>query len=198
MLPMMLQKYENEAQTTFCQPGEGCYCADSCITWNPEDASRVCNGHFARRFIYECNLTCFCEWSCGNRVVQRGMPKRVELFWTGRKGWGVRTLQPVPTGSFLFEYVGQVCTNSESLQREKDGTRTYWYTLSLDADWKAEAAANDRDALCLDGTLYGNVARFVNHRCEDANLVDVPVKINFDSPYNYHVAFFAKRNIRAL
>lgn len=35
------------------------------------------------------------------------------------------------------------------------------------------------------------------YRCEDANLIDVPVKVGNEDPRLYHVAFFAQENISA-
>jgi len=40
-----------------------------------------------------------------------------------------------------------------------------------------------------------NIACFC--RCEDANLIDVPVKVGNDYPRVYHVAFFAQEDILA-
>jgi hypothetical protein len=36
--------------------------------------------------------------------------------------------------------------------------------MQLDADWATEATLDDNSALCLDSSLFGNVARFLNHR----------------------------------
>lgn len=40
-----------------------------------------------------------------------------------------------------------------------------------------------------------NVARFLTHKCENANLVDMPVMIDEVNWHYYHVVFFAKRKI---
>lgn len=136
--------------------------------------------------------------SCGNMVVQQGMKVKVGVYWTGEKGWGVRTFEAIPVGSFVFEYVGEVVSNAELISRQQKSPIHGWYTLDLDADWKVEAEVTDNNALCLDGYKFGNVGRFVNHKCEDANLIDVPVRIERSDPRLYHVAFFAKRQIYAL
>jgi hypothetical protein len=44
----------------------------------------------------------------------------------------------------------------------------------------------------FEGEHYSNVGWFLNHKCEDANLVDMPVKIDEVDPHYYHVGFFAK------
>jgi hypothetical protein len=65
----------------------------------------------------------------------------------------------------------------------------------LDADWKAKVTTSDFEALCLEDEHYSNVALFLNHICKDANLMDMPVKIDEVDPHYYHVVFFAKRKI---
>lgn len=80
------------------------------------------------------------------------------------KGWGLRTLEDLPQGAFVCEYTGEVLTYSEFfgriLRSTKEGKNSY--PVVLDADWGAEL--KDEEALCLDATNYGNVARFINHR----------------------------------
>ena len=49
------------------------------------------------------------------------------------------------------------------------------FSLSLDVDWFTKVISTDEEALCIDGARFSNVARFVNHKCEGANLVDMPV-----------------------
>lgn len=57
-------------------------------------------------------------------------------------------------------------TNTElyerNLQRCSQGRHVY--PVLLDADWTTESVLKDEEALCLDATDYGNVARFMNHR----------------------------------
>jgi hypothetical protein len=182
----------------FCDQGQGCYNTRSGESGANPNSKLTCDGHVPRKFIWECNLTCGCHMECGNRVVQKGMKVKVGVFWTGEKGWGVRTFEPISIGTFVFQYVGEVCSNAEVINRHEKSPIHGWYTLDLNANWKTEAGVNDNEALCIDGFLYGNVGRFVNHRCEDANLMDYPVKIESRDSHIYHVAFFAKRHVYAL
>ncbi|KAH9785192.1 putative inactive histone-lysine N-methyltransferase SUVR2 [Citrus sinensis] len=57
--------------------------------------------------------------------------------------------------------------------------------------------SKDKEALCLDATCYGNAARFLNHRCFDANLIEIPVQIETPEHHYYHVAFFTTREVDA-
>ncbi|KAL5990351.1 hypothetical protein ACLOJK_011251 [Asimina triloba] len=82
------------------------------------------------------------------------------------KGWGLRTLEELPKGAFVCEYVGEILTNTELYERNTrcTGDKAHHYPVLLDADWGSEGVLKDEEALCLDATFYGNVARFINHR----------------------------------
>lgn len=82
------------------------------------------------------------------------------------KGWGLRTLEDLPRGAFVCEYVGEVLTNVELFDRvsRSPNGEEHYYPVLLDADWGSEGVLKDEEALCLDATFFGNVARFINHR----------------------------------
>ena len=67
--------------------------------------------------IYECNSACRCPPTCRNRVVQRGISKRIEVFKTKYKGWAVRALEKIPAGAFVVEYLGEVIPTDEAERR---------------------------------------------------------------------------------
>ncbi|KAG6662822.1 hypothetical protein CIPAW_03G270100 [Carya illinoinensis] len=159
-----------------------------------------CKGHLRRKFIKECWSKCGCSKNCGNRVVQRGITCKLQVFCTSEgKGWGLRTLEDLPKGAFVCEYAGEILTNTElydrNLENSKSGKPTY--SILLDADWGSGDLKNE-EALCLDATFFGNVARFINHRCLDANLVEIPVKVESPDRIYYHLAFFTTRVVTAL
>ncbi|KAL3317912.1 SET domain bifurcated [Cichlidogyrus casuarinus] len=57
--------------------------------------------------IVECNDRCACKVNkCENRLVQRGLKERLQVFKTAQKGWGIRTLRPIQKGSFIAVYSG--------------------------------------------------------------------------------------------
>ncbi|KAI3459044.1 hypothetical protein Pfo_015707 [Paulownia fortunei] len=160
-----------------------------------------CKGHLLRKFIKECWRKCGCNMQCGNRVVQRGITRKLQVFLTSEgKGWGLRTLEELPEGAFICEYVGEILTNIELYERNKksSGEDKHVYPVLLDADWATEGVLKDEEALCLDATHYGNVARFINHRCFDGNLLEVPVQVETPDRHYYHLAFFTKRKVDAL
>lgn len=82
------------------------------------------------------------------------------------KGWGLRTLESLPKGAFVCEYVGEVITNSELCDRvlQSRSTESHKFSVLLDANWSTKTVLKDEESLCLDASHYGNVARFINHR----------------------------------
>lgn len=73
------------------------YNEDGCLVdWPPGTA------------IYECNSKCQCDSLCVNRVLQKGVTVLMEVYKTKNRGWGARTLEPIPRGKFVCEYTGEV------------------------------------------------------------------------------------------
>ncbi|XP_011024473.1 PREDICTED: histone-lysine N-methyltransferase SUVR2 isoform X5 [Populus euphratica] len=181
------------------------YCRDCPLERSKNDEMlEPCKGHLKRKFIKECWSKCGCHKQCGNRVVQRGIMCKLQVFFTPEgKGWGLRTLELLPKGTFVCEYVGEILTNKEFYERKmqratSNKTEKHAYPAVLDADWCLKGVVNDEEALCLDATFYGNVARFINHRCLDANMIEIPVKIETPDHHYYHLAFFTAREVNAL
>lgn len=78
--------------------------------------------------IFECNQFCSCNvLTCKNRVVQRGLSQRFQIYRTENKGWAVKTLGLIPKGSFVCEYIGEIITDLEADQRDDDS-----YLFDLD------------------------------------------------------------------
>lgn len=166
-----------------------------------EDIIEPCKGHLQKKFIKECWWKCGCNKQCGNRVVQRGISCKLEVFMTpDGRGWGLRTLQDLPKGAFVCEYVGEVLTIAELYERVRDSLDPDKYSnpVLLDADWRSKGRLKADDALCLDATNYGNVGRFINHRCYDASLLEIPVEVETPDHSYYRVAFFTTREVKAM
>ena len=58
--------------------------------------------------IYECNSACACSNTCTNRLVQFPIRSRLQIFKTENRGWGIRTLDDMPQGTFIATYVGKL------------------------------------------------------------------------------------------
>ncbi|XP_066493779.1 histone-lysine N-methyltransferase SETDB2 isoform X2 [Tiliqua scincoides] len=98
--------------------------------------------------IYECNLSCSCDkMMCQNRLVQHGLQVRLQVFHTGKKGWGVRCLDDIDKGTFVCTYSGRLVSRDES-------------RLTDDDDYEVE---NNSDRSC---TLYSR-KRKVDTTCSD-------------------------------
>ncbi|KAK7245323.1 hypothetical protein RIF29_40163 [Crotalaria pallida] len=176
------------------------YCKDCPLERSMSDGClEPCKGHLKRKFIKECWSKCGCGKHCGNRVVQRGITCKLEVFLTSEgKGWGLRTLEDLPKGAFVCEFVGEILTVQELHERKLKYPKTgkCSYPILLDANWDS-GVVKDKEALCLDAGSFGNVARFINHRCFDANLVEIPVEVECPDHHYYHLAFFTSREIAA-
>ncbi|XP_056683039.1 histone-lysine N-methyltransferase SUVR4 [Spinacia oleracea] len=191
--PEFLKACISENKYVFCQ---------DCPIERAKNESKPdkCKGHCVKKFIKECWSKCGCGTQCGNRVVQRGITRNLQVFWTSEgKGWGLRTMEDLPKGAFVCEYVGEVVTNTELDERNKQSraNERHTYPVHLDADWGSESILDDDFALCLDATNYGNVARFINHKCHDANLFEIPVEVETADHHYYHLAFFTTQEVKA-
>ncbi|KAK7285892.1 hypothetical protein RJT34_20677 [Clitoria ternatea] len=177
------------------------YCKDCPLGKSKDDQKpEKCKGHLLRKFVKECWRKCGCDMHCGNRIVQQGIKCKLEVYWSSEvKGWGLRTLEDLPKGTFVCEYVGEILTNMELYDRIMLRSRNdrHTYPVTLDADWGSEKVLVDEEALCLDATYNGNVGRFINHRCSDANLIDIPVEVETPDHHYYHLAFFTNRDVSA-
>ncbi|KAE8664857.1 Histone-lysine N-methyltransferase SUVR4 [Hibiscus syriacus] len=135
--------------------------------------------------------------SLKRRRLRRGPVRnyrKVFLTPDGR-GWGLRTLEKLPKGAFGCEFVGKILTISELYARNRE---KHTSPVLLDANWVLKGVPKDEEALCLDATCYGNVARFINHRCLDATLIEIPVEVETPDIHYYHFAFFTTRDVNPL
>ncbi|XP_042516967.1 histone-lysine N-methyltransferase family member SUVH9-like [Macadamia integrifolia] len=82
----------------------GCFCAQRNGGEFPYDR----NGILLRGkpLILECGSFCRCPPNCQNRVTQKGLRHRLEVFRSRETGWGVRSLDLIHAGSFICEYAG--------------------------------------------------------------------------------------------
>ncbi|KAL3682884.1 hypothetical protein R1sor_000906 [Riccia sorocarpa] len=85
-------------------------------------------------FIKECWHKCGCSMGCGNRFIQRGITHKLQIFFTHEeKRWGLRTLEQLPAGAFVCEYVGGILTNMEQEERNNNAkahpTVTHTYLI---------------------------------------------------------------------
>lgn len=98
---------------------EGCFCAKK----NGNGFAYDDNGLLMRGkpIIFECGASCQCPPTCRNRVTQRGLRFKLEVFRSKETGWGVRSLDLIQPGSFICEYAGVVLTKEQAEVFSMDG-----------------------------------------------------------------------------
>lgn len=133
--------------------------------------------------VYECGPHCGCGPNCSNRVTQRGMHYRLEVFKTPKKGWAVRSWDTIPAGAPVCEYTGILMKTKDAdniadneyffeldcLQTIKSVGARQRRHMSKDNECDAYDALSDvtdQAEYCIDAGTCGNVSRFINHSCE--------------------------------
>jgi len=119
-----------------CDCTDDCQDKEKCQCWQLTIQNTACQkrkkvdlnaGYQYRRLmnrmitgVYECNSSCRCRKTCLNRVAQRPLQLRLQLFKTDKRGWGIRCLDDIPKGEFVCVYAGQLLTsqgaNEEGMQ----------------------------------------------------------------------------------
>ncbi|XP_014772580.2 histone-lysine N-methyltransferase SETMAR [Octopus bimaculoides] len=141
--------------------------------------------------IYECHQDCSCSSNCSNQLVQHGIRFKTEVFSASPdKGFGLRTLEFIPRGSFVSEYAGEVISDNEAKQRtsliEQQTQMNYILVLK-------EHYGDKLVQTCVDPTYFGNISRFMNHSCEP-NLWMTAVRVSNAVP---KLSLFALRDVNS-
>ncbi|VAI48545.1 unnamed protein product [Triticum turgidum subsp. durum] len=146
--------------------------------------------------IYECNSLCTCDASCKNKVLQQGLLVKLELFRTDNKGWAVRATEPIPQGTFVCEYVGEVVKDDETMRNtESESKSGCSYLLDIASHIDRERVKTlGTTPYMIDATRYGNVSRFINHSCSP-NLSARLVLVESKDCQLAHVGLFASQDI---
>jgi len=150
------------------------------------------------------------EASCYNRVSQQGIKVQLEIIKTEAQGWGVRSLNSIPSGSFICEYAGELLEEKEAERRTSNDEYLFdignnyndgslWGGLSNvmpDAPLSSCGVVED-GGFTIDAVEYGNVGRFVNHSCSP-NLYAQNVLYDHEDKRMPHIMLFAAENIPPL
>ncbi|CAN6374425.1 unnamed protein product [Urochloa humidicola] len=197
-------------------PPSGCDCVGGCSD-SQKCACAVKNGGKfpyndigenieEKPLIYECGPSCKCPPTCRNRVSQHGTKFRLQVFKTNSMGWGVRTLDFIPNGSFVCEYIGELLEDEEA----QKGNDEYLFAIGNkyhDVPRWAEhikkmpslqnGPTDDGIRITADALNQGNFARFINHSCTP-NLYPQNVLHDHDNISMPHIMFFAYEDIPPL
>ncbi|XP_038991191.1 histone-lysine N-methyltransferase, H3 lysine-9 specific SUVH6-like [Hibiscus syriacus] len=203
-----------------CIPSKGCNCINgcsqsakcSCVMKNGGDIPYNHNGAIVvpKPLVYECGPSCKCPASCYNRVSQHGIRFQFEIFKTKSKGWGVRSLNSIPSGSFICEYTGELIEDREAEKRighdeylfdigNNYSDSSLWNDLSTlmhDGHSSFQQVVQD-SGFTIDAVRYGNMGRFLNHSCSP-NLYAQNVLYDHDDKRIPHIMLFAAENIPPL
>ncbi|XP_039040087.1 histone-lysine N-methyltransferase, H3 lysine-9 specific SUVH4-like [Hibiscus syriacus] len=205
----------------------GCKCRGKCT--NPESCScaKLNGGDFpyvsrdggrlfeAKDVVFECGPNCGCGPECVNRASQKGLKYHLEVYQTKDKGWAVRTLDFIPSGAPVCEYVGILRKNDE-LEDISENDYIFeidcWHTMkgiggrerrlgdvslpmSNFVDEDEESLESDPEPeFCIDASSCGNATRFINHSC-DPNLFVQCVLSSHHDVRLARIVLFAADNI---
>ncbi|KVH88628.1 histone-lysine N-methyltransferase, H3 lysine-9 specific SUVH4-like [Cynara cardunculus var. scolymus] len=188
-------------------PPKGCDCVGrcsdkrcSCAFKNDGEIPYNHNGAIveAKPLVYECGPSCRCPPSCYNRVTQNGMKIELEIFKTESRGWGVRSLSSISSGSFICEYIGELLEDTEAEKRT--GNDEYLFDIGQnynDCTKPSPGEVVEGGGFTIDAAHYGNVGRFINHSCSP-NLYAQNVLYDQEDKRMPHIMLFAAENIPPL
>ncbi|KAF1002461.1 histone-lysine N-methyltransferase, H3 lysine-9 specific SUVH5-like [Apium graveolens] len=178
---------DSSTKTKSCQCIDGCSDSVRCSCVVKNRGKVPFNEHGAvlrsKTIIFECGPSCKCPPSCHNRVSQLGLKFQLEVFKTESVGWGLRSRDFIPSGSFICEYVGELLDDMQA--EERSGRDEYLFNLGGD------------DEYTIDAGIYGNVGRFLNHSCSP-NLYAQNVLYDHIDKRMPHVMLFATTDIPPL
>lgn len=150
--------------------------------------------------IFECNDACTCAIYCRNRVVQRGRRHALEIRKTSNRGWGVFAKEPIPAGSFIGVYSGELLLDAEAEVRGKELYNLYNRNYLFDLDfWVIKKVMEDRGKhfrlqYTIDAMHAGCFTRYLNHSC-DPNSVIVPCIFGGADAEIPYLCFFTRRDV---
>ncbi|KAK9144655.1 hypothetical protein Sjap_004558 [Stephania japonica] len=202
-------------------PPMGCNCVNGCsdsakchcVVKNGGGLPFNHNGAIveAKPLVHECGPSCKCPPSCPNRVSQNGISFQLEIFKTELRGWGVRSIDSIPSGSFICEYTGELLQDKEAEQRTGGDEylfdighnyhdQTLWGGLSTLVPPTLQSVSSETVedvGFTIDAAQYGSIGRFINHSCSP-NLYAQNVLYDHDDKRMPHIMLFAAENIPPL
>ncbi|KAK1369854.1 histone-lysine N-methyltransferase, H3 lysine-9 specific SUVH4 [Heracleum sosnowskyi] len=192
-----------------CAYSKTCSCATlngSNLPYVHRDGGRLIE---PKAVVYECGPNCGCGPGCVNRISQRGIKYRLEVYRTPKKGWAVRSWDYIPSGAPVCEYIGKLMKTDDvdaipennyifdidCLQTMKglDGRERRLGGMCIPSSENDD----DKDSVpefCLDAGPTGNVARFINHSCQPNLFVQCVLSTHHDIK-QARVVLFAADNI---
>ncbi|TYI55530.1 hypothetical protein E1A91_D11G148400v1, partial [Gossypium mustelinum] len=110
--------------------------------------------------------------------------------------WGVRAGEPILSGTFVCEYVGEILGEQEANNRltryGRDGCNYMFNIGSQINDMSRWIEGQAR--YFIDASNYKNVSRFINHSCSP-NLVNHQVLVDNMDCHRAHIGLYASQDI---
>ncbi|KAL8152221.1 hypothetical protein V2J09_009981 [Rumex salicifolius] len=200
-------------------PPKGCNCKDGCsdsrqclcVLKNGAEIPFNSKGQIlvAKFIVFECSPSCKCPPSCQNRVSQNGIKFPLEIFKTEKRGWGVRSVARIPSGSFICEYIGEILEDKEADNRtvndeylfdigQNYNDESLWDGIpGHKPDGTSSSSEVEDVKFTIDAAQYGNIGRFINHSCSP-NLYPQHVLYDHDDTRIPHIMLFATEDIPPL
>ncbi|XP_027118912.2 histone-lysine N-methyltransferase family member SUVH9-like [Coffea arabica] len=187
---------------------DGCFCAAK----NGGDFAYEQNGILlkGKPVIFECGPHCRCPSTCRNRVSQRGVRNRLEVFRSRETGWGVRSLDLIQAGAFICEFTGVVLTREQAQIFTMNGDSLVYPSRFPDrwAEWgdltdifpdykRPEHPSIPPLDFAMDVSRLRNVACYISHSSNPNALVQ-PVLYDHNNVSFPHLMLFAMENIPPL
>ncbi|KAL5196838.1 hypothetical protein ABZP36_000350 [Zizania latifolia] len=205
-------------QGKFGEGGGGCECTDNCsigcycAARNGSEFAYDKAGALLRGkpLVYECGPYCRCPPSCPNRVSQKGLMNRLEVFRSRETGWGVRSFDLIKAGTFICEFSGIVLTHQQSEIMSVNGDCLVrpsrfpprWLDWGDVSDVYPEYVAPNNPAVAdlkfsIDVSRARNVACYFSHSCSPNVFVQFVLFDHYNVSYP-HLMIFAMENIPPL
>lgn len=129
--------FHQSGSATGCDCVEGC--ADNCFCAIKNGGEYPYNQKGilfrGKPIIFECGPFCRCPPHCRNRVTQKGLKSRLEVFRSRETGWGVRSLDLIQAGAFICEYTGIVVTKQQAQILTMNGGDALIYPNQFPERW---------------------------------------------------------------
>nr|CAD1844041.1 unnamed protein product [Ananas comosus var. bracteatus] len=202
-------------QGKFAYGGGGCECSTNCSIGcfcaerNGGEFPYDNNGILLRGkpLIFECGPFCRCPPSCPNRVSQKGVRNRFEVFRSKETGWGVRSLDVIRAGTFVCEFSGFVLTKQQSDVLAMNG-ESLVYPNRFPSRWQEWGDISDVIpdyvppnfpllpdlGFSIDVSRARNVACYLSHSCSPNVFVQFVLFDHYNASYP-HLMIFATENI---
>ncbi|CAH8276889.1 unnamed protein product [Arabidopsis lyrata] len=193
-----------------CDCIKGCGSGCLCEAKNSGEFAYDYHGKLIRQkpLIHECGAACRCPPSCRNRVTQKGLRNRLEVFRSLETGWGVRSLDILHAGAFICEYAGVALTREQANILTMNGDTLVYPARFSSARWEAWGdlsqvlADFERPSypeippvdFAMDVSKMRNVACYISHST-DPNVIVQLVLHDHNSLMFPRVMLFAAENI---